>query len=305
MGLAIETNKREIHNGRCQPSRSRAAGQRLRRVRERLKLRYRDVFEASVQVAAAHEDNAEFVIRLSRLADIENRGIVPSIYRLYSLCTVYRLDLHEVLGWYGMQPENMALEASRTPLPESHLMQLAAAPREVLRFPHPEGNPKETTMRPDLLQNWGKLPLTIAGGVENGGLQYGFIGQEDWSMFPLLRPGSLVVLEPARKIWTKGWTSEYERPIYFLEKRDGYACGWASIAGRQLVLEPHPASGQPPVVFAYPEDIEVVGRVIGVAMSLGGPGHPRPAAAPLPISEHRPKASRDRICGAGPSSLVR
>lgn len=123
-------------------------------------------------------------------------------------------------------------------------------------------------------------------------------------MFPLLRPGSLVVLEPARKIRSKGWTSEYGRPIYFFEKRDGYACGWASIVGRQFLLEPHPASRQPPVLFAYPEDIEVVGRVIGVAMSLGGRAHPGPAAAPLPISERRPKASPDLIWRATPHSPI-
>jgi transcriptional regulator with XRE-family HTH domain len=296
MSPAIKTHNRETSKGGCRPGSSRTAGQRLRRVRERLNLRYRAVFEASGQIAAAHEDNAEFIIGLSRLADIENRGIVPSIYRLYSLCTIYRLDLHEVLGWYGMHPENMALEASRAPLPESHILQPGAAPREVLRFPPPESNPRETTMRADVLQSWGELPLAIAGGTA-ACHQYGFIGQEDWSMFPLLRPGSLVVLEPVRKITSKGWTSEYDRPIYFLEKRDGYACGWASVVGRQLVVEPHPASRQSPVVFAYPEEIEVVGRVIGVAMclGLGGAAPQGPAGAPVPISERRPKASHSPI----------
>ena len=47
------------------------AGQKLKRARERLNLRYRDVEEASNQIAARH-NNDEFVIALSRLSDIEN-----------------------------------------------------------------------------------------------------------------------------------------------------------------------------------------------------------------------------------------
>ncbi len=66
-------------------------GEKLKRVRERLKLTYRDVEKASQQIAARRESD-EFVIALSRLADIENKGTVPTMYRLYSLCAIYRLD---------------------------------------------------------------------------------------------------------------------------------------------------------------------------------------------------------------------
>src|SRR5215467_14316229 len=66
-------------------------GGKLKRVRERLKLTYRDVEEASQQIAR-RRGNDEFVIALSRLADIENKGTVPTIYRLYTLCAIYRLD---------------------------------------------------------------------------------------------------------------------------------------------------------------------------------------------------------------------
>ena len=78
------------------------AGQKLKRARERLNLRYRDVEEASLQIAERHK-NDEFFIALSRLSDIENKGTVPTIYRLYSLCAIYRLDIHEVLEWYGVK----------------------------------------------------------------------------------------------------------------------------------------------------------------------------------------------------------
>ncbi len=61
------------------------AGRKLKQARERLNLRYRDVEQASLRIAERHK-NDEFAVALSRLADIENKGTPPSLYRLYSLC---------------------------------------------------------------------------------------------------------------------------------------------------------------------------------------------------------------------------
>ena len=95
-------------------------GQKLKKIRERLRLRFRDVEEASGRIAAQHL-NDEFVVALSRLADIENKGTMPSAYRLYSLCAIYRLDLSEVLGWYGISlgmipADSQVIEHERTHL---------------------------------------------------------------------------------------------------------------------------------------------------------------------------------------------
>ncbi len=41
-------------------------------------------------------------------------------------------------------------------------------------------------------------------------------------MFPIIPPGSLVVIDDTkRRIVNSGWNSEFERPIYFLEHREG------------------------------------------------------------------------------------
>ncbi len=63
------------------------AGQKLKRIRERLRLKYRDVEEASARIAEANQ-NDEFIVALSRLSDIENKGTNPGMYRLYSLCAI-------------------------------------------------------------------------------------------------------------------------------------------------------------------------------------------------------------------------
>ena len=35
--------------------------------------------------------------------------------------------------------------------------------------------------------------------------------------------------ESKRKVAGTGWASELDRPIYFLENREGYLCGWCSL----------------------------------------------------------------------------
>ena len=76
------------------------AEQKLKRARERLNLRYRDVEEASNQIAARH-NNDEYVIALSRLSDIENKGTVPTIYRLYALCE-RKKRANEAMAYNGL-----------------------------------------------------------------------------------------------------------------------------------------------------------------------------------------------------------
>jgi transcriptional regulator with XRE-family HTH domain len=97
------------------------AGQKLKRARERLNLRYRDVEEASIQIAERRR-NDDFIIALSRLADIENKGTVPTIFRLYSLCAIYRLDVLEVLEWYGVDVATLPADAVTIPIERTHLI---------------------------------------------------------------------------------------------------------------------------------------------------------------------------------------
>jgi transcriptional regulator with XRE-family HTH domain len=246
------------------------AGQKLKSVRERLNLRFRDVEEASYRLASLHK-NDEFCIAISRLADIENKGTVPSIYRLYSLCAIYRLDIAEVLEWYGVPLNQAAADSRFVEIERTHtigfhppsdgevLLPLSLDPVDL----------SKTTFLSRAIQKWGKLPLMLLNGFDLKHFRYGFVGTEDWTMYPLIQPGSFLMIdESKRKIVNTGWGNEFERPIYFLEHRDGFACGWCSLQGDRLVLQPHPASECDPQVFLYESEIEVIGQVTGVAMRL-------------------------------------
>jgi hypothetical protein len=247
------------------------AGRKFKHARERLNLRYRDVEQASQRIAERHK-NDEFAIALSRLADIENKGTVPSIYRLYSLCAIYRLNILEVLEWYGVDVSQLATDAANIGLEMTHLIGFSSSEHGVIQVPlslDPGLDPAKTTFLTRMIQRWGTLPLMLLNGLDVRNHRYAFIGTEDWSMYPLLHPGSLVMIdETKRRITNFGWANELERPIYFLEQREGYVCGWCTVNGEQLFVLPHPSSYSEPRVFAYPAEIEVIGQVVGVAMHL-------------------------------------
>src|SRR5207245_220203 len=96
------------------------------------------------------------------------------------------------------------------------------------------------------------------------------IGTEDLTMYPLLLPGSFVQVDERRsRVEDKKWRSELERPIYFVETREGHICCWCSVKRGEIVLQSHPLSPVPPRILKHPQDAEVIGQVVGVAMRLG------------------------------------
>ena len=258
------------------------AGQKLRRIRERLNLRVRDVEQATQKIADKYR-NDDFTVLINRLSEIENRGLVPTIYKLYSLCAIYRLDFQEVLDWYGISLESLPVDSLFVEVSQTHLTSFQAGSRGEVLLPlslDPGVDLRRTTYLSRMIQRWGTLPLLFLEALELKEHRYGFIGTEDWFMYPLLQPGSFLIIdETQRKVANSGWNNEFDRPIYFLEHRQGYSCGWCHLNGDQLVLQPHPASLCSPEVYKYPKDIDLIGQVSGVAMRLDQ-GRRRRARAP-------------------------
>src|SRR2546422_11447623 len=92
-----------------------------------------------------------------------------------------------------------------------------------------------------MVETWGQLEGGLLNGQEH--YRYGYIGLDDHMMEPLLRPGSLVLVDPAlQSARNSGWKNEYERPIYFVDVRDGYRGSWCSEEGAPLTVLPHPLS---------------------------------------------------------------
>lgn len=247
------------------------AGQQLRHLRERLGLTLRDVETASSEVAARH-GNQEFFIPFSRLSEIETKGTVPSIYRIYTLAAIYHCGYRAICDWYKVDFDAIAEDSHVVEIPRTHRFDAIPHP-DSLTVPvaiDPGFDVRRTMNLARMIQKWGTVPLQYLPGLKRGAHTYAFLGTDDFTMYPLLMPGSFLQVDESRtEVLKEGWRSEYERPIYFIETREEFICSWCNISDcDQLVIQPHPLSPVAPRVFRHPQDAEVVGQVVGVAMRL-------------------------------------
>jgi transcriptional regulator with XRE-family HTH domain len=248
-----------------------SAGLNLRNMREKLGLTMRDVETGSERLARKH-GNEEYLIPISRLSDFETKGVIPSIYRLYSLAVIYHQDFRELLRWYGVNLDLAVSDLSTCALPRSHFSH-ALASTGVIQMPvrmDPSFDPRKTLNFGRMIEQWGTVPLVYLEQLAKIDYTYGYIGSEDLTMYPILPPGSFIQVDESRdKVEEGGWRSEYERPIYFIETRDGHTCCWCTQSREEIMLQPHPLSPVLPRVLHYPQEAEIVGQVVGVAMRLG------------------------------------
>jgi transcriptional regulator with XRE-family HTH domain len=262
-----------------------SGGHRLRTLREKLGLTMRDIETSSERIARKH-GNEEYLIPPSRLSDFETKGVIPSIYRLYSLAVIYRRDLCELLMWYGVDLNIPVSDLELAAPPRSHVSK-ALANTQSVRVPvrmDPAFDPRKTMNFGRMVEQWGTVPLVYLEQFSKVDFTYGYIGSEDLTMYPILPPGSFIqVDESLNKVADGGWRSEYERPIYFVETRDGHVCCWCTLGRDEIILQSHPLSPVPPKVVRH-SHAEVIGQVVGVAMRLG---EWRPVSDSAPIPRER------------------
>ncbi|MGB8734146.1 MAG: helix-turn-helix transcriptional regulator [Candidatus Sulfotelmatobacter sp.] len=246
------------------------AGKSLRTLREKLGLTMRDIETSSARLAEKYR-NEEFSIPPSRLSDIETKGVLPSIFRLYTLAVIYRRDLRELLSWYGVDMNNMAADLGMIAPPRSHVSEALSGLSSVqmpIRM-DPGFDEQRTTNLGRMVEQWGVVPLSYLAQFAHSDFTYGYIGNQDFTMYPILPPGSFVQVDEEKNKVTDGtWRSEYERPIYFVETRDGHTCCWCSMRRDDLILQPHPLSPVQVRVLRHPQEAEIIGQVVGVAMKL-------------------------------------
>ena len=273
-----------------------SAGKRLRELREQIGLTLRDVEVASTHLAEARGIE-EFIINPSRLSDIETKGVVPSIYRLYVLAVIYRADFAELLKWFGVDLGTTAADFAICRPAKTHRLQIMSD-RGSVNIPvklDPGFDLRRTANLGRMIENWGVVPLQYLQELAKRKYTYAYIGTEDLTMYPLLLPGSFVQIDEERNRVEEGkWHSEMERPIYFVETREGYVCCWCAVRRGELVLQPHPLSPATPRIYKHQGEAEVIGQVVGVAMQLDGwhsHEQQQPQASPESI-EGEPKEVR-------------
>jgi len=258
-------------------------GERIRRLRVQQGLSTHDIERLSKRIAAV-KGSDDFYISSSWASELETSDGLPSVRKLLSLCGILRIDLHQLLGFFGLDINKVVGYQFLAP-PEHTGLALIDLPGRGASslFPvrlDPGFDPNATVLLSRVIQAWGEIPVGLIETLNLRHSKYGFIGSNDYTLYPLLRPGSFVQIDDREcRVEVSQWRSELDRPIYFVELRDGYACSWCEWRPGRLTLVPHPLSPCGIREFASPRDAEIVGRVTGVAMRLvdGIRGEPNPS----------------------------
>ncbi len=262
-------------------------GEQLKGIRLRLGITTREVEEHSRKIAET-EGGEEFYISNAWLTQIENKESIPSIFKLYSIAVIYRIKFTDLLNLFGVDLAKIAKYQLESGLERTHLTTLEVYDQDrAITFPvrFDRGfSAEKTSLLSRMVEVWGEVPIALIQHLDIRHSLYGYIGLKDFTLYPLLRPGSFVQVDQrVNKVQAFPWRTEYDRPIYFVELRDGYACSWCELDGNQLTLIPHPLSPCRTRHFTYSTEAEVIGRVTAVAMRIADPAEHYPGdAAKLP-----------------------
>ena len=129
-----------------------------------------------------------------------------------------------------------------------------------------------------LLRIWSNIPLLLLLDLywERG--PFVLIGLQDYMMWPLLPPGSLLQLDSTMHAIDEGRWSEFDRPIYLIECNARFYCCYAQKKGRTVLLISHPESPTGTIIRVPARDANVRGRLTTLFKPL--------ATSSLPFRQH-------------------
>lgn len=235
-------------------------GGKLRSIRTHWKLSLREV-EERTQRLAQQWNNPAYRISASWLDRVERENRDLSAMKLIVLAAVY-----------GLNPDQMLALCPAGPASES--VEPVSSPNATLLLSEGSLHDHARSWLPDTLVTETPPETTTLLPSDNpalsSSLRRGVIGQRDRTLEPMIRPGSIVLIDTQKRAIAhrREWTSEFDRPIYFLMTREGYVTGFCELDKDSiwLTLVPHPLSYESSRRWKYRKEIEVIGTVTGVAV---------------------------------------
>ena len=259
------------------------AGKKLRAERVRVGLSTRAVQELSLGIAR-EKNNQEYYVSHAWLTDAENGRFSPNIYKVDTLSVIYKCSWVDILAFFGINALDLVREQRLVRLPHTHLLGSGLElPGQKIVVPVELRQGVElarTNLLSRMFETYAEIPVQLLQQLDPERCLCGYIGLEDYTLDPIIRPGSVVSIDARQnKVKMGNWRSEADRPIYFVELRNGYVCCWCELDGNHLMLIPCPQSPVQVRQVRYPTDGDIVGRVIAVTMPMAAvernlPGEP-------------------------------
>jgi transcriptional regulator with XRE-family HTH domain len=253
----------EITSGSAGGRSMKGVGARLRTIRGQWGLSLLEVEERSLRLALEW-GSSSYQISASWLGRVEREDHELSATKVLVLAAIYNIPSEELLGY--CQPGNV----------RSPRFDLFAGPNTTLLLGEGPLGEQARELLPDTFSSdpvpEATVLLPMTEGTETSPYRRGIIGHRDQMLDPMIRAGSIVLINQQKTSITsrKHLSHEFDRPIYFLLTRNGYISGWCELDKESvwLTLIPHPFSRARSQRFKYREEIDVIGQVVAVFMRL-------------------------------------
>jgi transcriptional regulator with XRE-family HTH domain len=179
---------------------SKSSAERLRDLRVSVGLGIREVERRSPKLAES-KCNPDYVISHSWLRSIE-LGSVPDIFKLYSLSVIYHRDYEELLTWFGVRTVEIGKDQGMFTWSATQVVG-TSVDAEQGRIPFPirlrqEFETEQTNLLTRLVQGWGDIPVTLIRQLDLQKSLYGYIDLKDFTLHPVILPGSFVQIDPTQ-----------------------------------------------------------------------------------------------------------
>jgi transcriptional regulator with XRE-family HTH domain len=234
----------------------------LRRARQRSGLTFREASAKSGLIARAL-GNKEFFCAPGSLSDYETATQAPRhIHKMFSLCVLYSLNAWEFMNATGLRPS----EAGKGAMPD----ELMGRAKPL----HLESASDQNTA-PSIQSETAvaEFPYFFGGvAAELFNLPHLSIRDIFWvkgpreSFHPYFRDAAALIVDRRKKrITTYRACPLWAQPSHILLGHEGtYLCSSCSSDGRTLVVRPFSNGFKRPVRLRRPEEVEVIGRVVGI-----------------------------------------
>jgi transcriptional regulator with XRE-family HTH domain len=245
----------------------------LRRIREDLGFSTREV-ERRSGIVVRQRKYRDYFVSHTYLSNLEKGAAYPHLLKLETLGNIYWRSTIVLVSLFGFSSHDPSPEDARLALPKTSLVTPLSATEDTGESIYAPMRLQEnvdlgsTSLVSRMFKDWAQIPVALLQRLDLHNSLYGYVGAHDYTLFPLIRPGSFVQIDPRQRRIATSWKGEFERPVYFLELREGYACCWCEIQDRQLMILSTPQSGLKSRSVRYPGDVEVIGRVIAVTMRI-------------------------------------
>jgi hypothetical protein len=244
----------------------------LRSARRRSGLTFREASAKTAMIARSLR-NKECFCAVGSLSDYESNTESPRhLHKLLSLCTVYSLS-----PWAFMSAAGLPLgEAGQNAMPDE--LQDGAVPSnpQAGRADRgPSGGPHRETVAV-LPSFFGRAAGEFLKMEHLSIRDIFWMGHPKKSFHPYLADALAVIVDRHKKrVTTQPHVPLWAQPLYVLLRRDGqYICTSCGADNGKLVMRPFSDGFDRPVRLESPDEVEVVGKVVGILRS------PLPARAP-------------------------